>query len=52
MFDPCRGLVWSLDFGSAQRYAEFRRDMVYGDRLAHMDALVTVSALAEELPQD
>lgn len=33
----------------AQRYAAFQRDMVYGDRLAYTDALVTIAALAEEL---
>lgn len=34
-----------------QRYAEFQRDMVYGDQPAYMDSMVTISALAEQLPE-
>jgi predicted nucleotidyltransferase component of viral defense system len=35
----------------AQRYAEFHRDMVYGDRLAYAEAMATISALAERLAE-
>jgi hypothetical protein len=33
----------------AQRYAEFQRDMVYGDKPAYEDALATISTLAVQL---
>lgn len=33
----------------AQRYAEFNRDMVYGDQPAYADAFATISVLAERL---
>jgi hypothetical protein len=32
-----------------QRYAEFQRDMVYGDQPTYRDALATISALIEQL---
>ena len=35
----------------AQRYAEFHRDMVYGDTPAYKDALATVTALAKRLAE-
>jgi len=35
----------------ARRYAEFQRDMAYCDRLAYTKSLVTISALAEQLPE-
>jgi predicted nucleotidyltransferase component of viral defense system len=39
------------DIHYAQRYAEFHRDMVYGDRLAYAEAMATISALAERLTE-
>ena len=35
-----------------QRYAEFQRDMVYGDQPAYADAVATISALAEKPQED
>lgn len=37
------------DIRYARSYAEFNRDMVYGDRPPYVEAMATISALAEGL---